>query len=174
MQNENRRSEPPFYRQETPDSCVPACLRMVLAGLGVIISEADLCLLCDCTLLGTDAFQAVEAVRKLGLIRTSKYNLAMDGLSEVLADTIYPIVYLNLLPIDQEWGTHAMVVIAIDDATVTVLDPFPAVTASATDSLASAPPARSTATVTPSLPIQANRSALSPNRSARFPNPQAR
>lgn len=25
---------PPFYIQETPDSCLPACLRMVLAAQG--------------------------------------------------------------------------------------------------------------------------------------------
>jgi ABC-type bacteriocin/lantibiotic exporter with double-glycine peptidase domain len=118
------RSEPPFYRQKTPDSCVPACLRMVPAGLRLVISEAELRLMCDCTILGTDAFQAVEAVRKLGFSGASKRNLAIDELIEVLKAGTYPIVYVNLLPIDQEWGTHAMVVIAVDDAGVTVQDPL--------------------------------------------------
>jgi hypothetical protein len=37
MQNGNRQFKLPFYRQERPDSCVPACLRMVLAGLIIAI-----------------------------------------------------------------------------------------------------------------------------------------
>ena len=39
------KSSLPFYPQETPDSCVPACLRMVLASFGQMLTEAELCLL---------------------------------------------------------------------------------------------------------------------------------
>jgi ABC-type bacteriocin/lantibiotic exporter with double-glycine peptidase domain len=66
MQNGNRQFKLPFYRQETPDSCVPACLRMVLAGLGVDRAEAVLRQMCDCTMLGTDALNVVDAARQLG------------------------------------------------------------------------------------------------------------
>jgi Peptidase_C39 like family len=35
-------SKLPFYRQEKPYSCVPACLRMVLAAKGYVVSESVL------------------------------------------------------------------------------------------------------------------------------------
>ena len=41
-------SIPPLYRQETPYSYVPSCLRMVLASLGHEVAEATLRTLCDC------------------------------------------------------------------------------------------------------------------------------
>jgi ABC-type bacteriocin/lantibiotic exporter with double-glycine peptidase domain len=124
MQNENPRLNLPFYQQETPDSCVPACIRMVLEGLGVVISEAELRQKCDCTIFGTEAFQAVEAVRQLGFSNATKQNLMLLDLSNVLAQGHYPIVYVNLFPIQQEQGIHAMVVIALDDAIVSVYDPM--------------------------------------------------
>jgi ABC-type bacteriocin/lantibiotic exporter with double-glycine peptidase domain len=124
MQNENPKSNLPFYRQETPDSCVPACLRMVLAGLGVVTPEVELRQMCDCTILGTDAFQAVEALRQLGFPDATKQNLTLTDLSTVLAQGNYPIVYVNLLPLEQECGTHALVVTQIEDALVTVYDPM--------------------------------------------------
>lgn len=36
-------------KQETPYSCVPACLRMVLSSFGLELQEAELRTLCDCT-----------------------------------------------------------------------------------------------------------------------------
>jgi ABC-type bacteriocin/lantibiotic exporter with double-glycine peptidase domain len=124
MQNKNPKSNLLFYQQETPDSCVPACLRMVLAGLGVVMLESELRRLCDCTVLGTDAFQAVEALRKLGFPNATKQNLTLTDLSTVLTQGNYPIVYVNLLPLDQERGTHALVVTQVEDAIVTVYDPM--------------------------------------------------
>jgi ABC-type bacteriocin/lantibiotic exporter with double-glycine peptidase domain len=123
MQNENLKSILPFYRQETPDSCVPACLRMVLAGLGVFVDEAELRQICDCG-LGTDAFRAVQAARQLGFPNAIKQNLIWAELINSLEQRNYPIVYVNLLPIDQKQGTHAMVVTAADDAVVAVYDPM--------------------------------------------------
>ncbi|MBD2772913.1 cysteine peptidase family C39 domain-containing protein [Iningainema tapete] len=55
-----------FHKQETPYSCVPACLRMMLSAFEVDISEAQLRELCDCTPFGTEALKAVDAVRELG------------------------------------------------------------------------------------------------------------
>ncbi|MFN0120963.1 MAG: cysteine peptidase family C39 domain-containing protein [Blastocatellia bacterium] len=58
--------KPPFFKQERIYSCVPACLKMVLAGFGHEITEADLCHLSDTTINGTDAFLAVDALRRPG------------------------------------------------------------------------------------------------------------
>ncbi|MGI0494049.1 cysteine peptidase family C39 domain-containing protein [Alkalinema pantanalense CENA528] len=114
----------PFYRQETPFSCVPACLRMVLAGFGVDLDEAALRELCDCTALGTEAFRAVEAVRRLGFPNSMKCNVSVEGLDVELAQGRYPIVYVNLLPIDGVRTSHAVVVVDADAENVTVYDPL--------------------------------------------------
>lgn len=87
-------------------------------------SEAELCKMCDCTMFGTEAFQAVEAARNLGCLKTNKYNLTLKDLVTLLLHELYPIVYVELQPIDQTFGTHAMVVLSIDEMTVNVLDPM--------------------------------------------------
>jgi predicted double-glycine peptidase len=124
MQNKNRRFRLPFYRQETPDSCVPACLRMVLAGLGIELTEAVLCQMCDCTILGTEALSAVDAVRLLGFPMARKENLSMVQLEMVVQSGCYPILYVGLFPIDGEMGIHGVVVVDLDDSTVMIFDPL--------------------------------------------------
>jgi hypothetical protein len=52
-----------FHKIETPYSCVPACLRMVLSAFEVDMSEAELRQLGNCTLFGTEALKAVDAIR---------------------------------------------------------------------------------------------------------------
>lgn len=61
-----------FHKQETPDSCVPACIRMVLLTMGTDISEAELRERCDCTIFGTTALLAVDALRALGFTHSRK------------------------------------------------------------------------------------------------------
>ena len=117
-------SKPLFYRQETPESCVPTCLRMILAGFEIYYAEAELRQMCDCTVFGTEALQAVEATRSLGFVNTSKYNLTLDDLETLLLNKCYPMVYVELQPIDQTFGTHAMVILSIDETLVHVLDPM--------------------------------------------------
>lgn len=113
-----------FHRQETPYSCVPACLRIVLSGFNLDISEAELRDLCDCTLFGTEALKAVDAVRRLGFPKTAKGTLSVDELVTQLKSGFYPIVFINLLPIDGIKVGHAVVVVAIDPTNVWVIDPL--------------------------------------------------
>jgi ABC-type bacteriocin/lantibiotic exporter with double-glycine peptidase domain len=116
-------SKLPFHKQEKSFSCVPACLRMVLAGLGVVMSEVDLRQLCDCTIFGTDAFQAVKAGRMLGFPKAMKGNLSFLELDHELQKRLYPIVYVNLLPVDGVDTNPAMAVVAADQYFVSVYDP---------------------------------------------------
>ena len=116
-------SKPPFYQQETPDSCVPACLRMVLAGLGMTITEAELRRLCDCTIDGTRALPALDAVRSLGFLKSSKQTLAFGELTELLEQGHYPIVFVEMYPIDGIYQIHALVILSISEFTVQVYDP---------------------------------------------------
>ena len=75
-------------------------------------------------MFGTEAFQAVEAARGLGFVKTNKYNLTSNDLAKLLLSQCYPMVYVDLQPIDQTFGTHAMVILSIDETVVHVLDPM--------------------------------------------------
>jgi ABC-type bacteriocin/lantibiotic exporter with double-glycine peptidase domain len=118
------RSKLPFYKQEKPYSCVPACLRMVLAAQGQIVSESDLRERCDCTFLGTEALNAVDAMRAMGFSNSSKCTLKITELIVKLNAGLYPIVFVNLLPIDGINDPHAIVVTAIDEDEVQMSDPL--------------------------------------------------
>jgi ABC-type bacteriocin/lantibiotic exporter with double-glycine peptidase domain len=106
-----------------PDSCVPACLRLVLASYGIELTEAELRELCDCTFFGTDAFAAVQAARQLGFSQTSKTNLTMGEVKALADDQQWPIVYVGLRPLEGKTGIHALVVLNVSDTAVVVLDP---------------------------------------------------
>jgi ABC-type bacteriocin/lantibiotic exporter with double-glycine peptidase domain len=100
---------------------------MVLAALGHPMAEDVLRVLTDCSPLGTDAFQVVEAARQLGFPASRKYTLAsLDELATLLAEGHWPIVYVDLWPLQGGLSGqyHAMVVIALTPTDVTVLDPL--------------------------------------------------
>jgi ABC-type bacteriocin/lantibiotic exporter with double-glycine peptidase domain len=100
---------------------------MVLAAFGQPMAEAVLRVVTDCSPLGTDAFQLVEAARQLGFPISRKYTLAsLDELATLLAEGHWPIVYVDLWPLQGGLSgqSHAMVVIALDPTDVTVLDPL--------------------------------------------------
>ena len=100
-------SKPPFYRQETRYSCAPACLRLGLSAFGVHLEEARLRDLTDCSPLGTDAFQALEAARQFGFPASCKYTLvSLEELAAVLEDGDFPIVYVDMWPLQggAEWS----------------------------------------------------------------------
>lgn len=117
------KSKPLFYPQETDDSCVPACLRMVFSIFNFAIPEIELRALCDCTIFGTEAWQAVEAARRLGFAQTTKQNLELAELQSLLVAGHFPIVYVNMLPLDTNRSVHALVVLGIEDDLITVYDP---------------------------------------------------
>ena len=76
--------------------------------------------------LGTDAFQLVEAARQLGLRPAGNTLASLEELAIMLAEGHLPIVYVDLWPLQGGLSGqyHAMVVIELDPAQVTVLDPL--------------------------------------------------
>ena len=121
------RSKPPFRKQETRYSCAPACLRMVLGAFGVDLDESSLRALTDCTPLGTDAFQLVEAARHLGFTASRKHTLtSVDELRRLLEEGLFPIVYVDLWPLrgGRSGQFHSLVVIGVEPDGVVVLDPL--------------------------------------------------
>ena len=112
------------HRQETPSSCVPACLRVVLVGLGHDIEESRLRDLCDCTPFGTSAVQAIRALRELGFHGSQKHTLTFEELSLEVTGGALPIVFVNTLPIDGINGEHALIVLETAPMEVAVYDPL--------------------------------------------------
>ena len=97
---------------------------MVLAGFDLDISEADLRELCDCTAFGADALQAVDAARQLGFPHAAKFNLSLEELESLVAAGHFPIVFVNLLPLDGLDDAHTLVVIEVNPTDVLVYDPM--------------------------------------------------
>lgn len=96
---------------------------MVLSHFNLSVSEAELRARCDCTIFGADAPNVVEVARQLGCAKTTIHKLSPDELQHILAEGHYPIVYINLLPIDGTEGTHALIALEIENDAVTVYDP---------------------------------------------------
>jgi ABC-type bacteriocin/lantibiotic exporter with double-glycine peptidase domain len=96
---------------------------MVLSHFNLSVSEAELRARCDCTIFGADAPYLVDVARQLGFNSTDIMNLSPDDLQIILDEGLYPIVYVNLLPIDGIEGAYALVALEIGDDSVTVYDP---------------------------------------------------
>ena len=96
---------------------------MVFASHGVNLREDEIRMACDCTSLGTRALNAVDAARSFGFARTGKHTLSFDELADLIRTGKPPIVFISLKPIAGVRETHAVVVIALNDSSVTLLDP---------------------------------------------------
>jgi hypothetical protein len=81
---------------------------MVLSSFDLNLSEAELRERCDCTPFGTEALKAVDAMRELGFPDTIKCTLSWEELVNQLDADFYPIVFVNLLPIDGIREAHAL------------------------------------------------------------------
>src|SRR5262245_55324019 len=114
---------PPFYPQETDFSCAVACLRMVLAHLGVSKSEAEIRQLSDCTIFGTSALELVLVARKLGFAASWKHTLTLGDLVELTEHGYCPIVYVLSAPRLASPDVHSLVVVSATDERIEVLDP---------------------------------------------------
>lgn len=112
--------KPPHFFQTHPFSCVPACLRMVLASLGFEVSEFDLRNLCQCDETGVERKKAINAVLELGF-DSYESTLTIDELRENLKINLSPIVFLRLS--ETANYSHAVVVYKISKEKVFVLDP---------------------------------------------------
>lgn len=97
---------------------------MVFAAYGVDLPEADIRNACDCTPVGTDALQAVDAARRYGFQQSAKYTLSLEELAILVESSAYPIVFVSLKPIDGVRDTHAFVITGMSDTAVTVYDPL--------------------------------------------------
>jgi ABC-type bacteriocin/lantibiotic exporter with double-glycine peptidase domain len=117
---------PPFYAQETPDSCLPACLRMVLAAHGLRFSERQLRRLCQCQpMMGTLSTNVVLAAQKLGFVDSIEdRSLRLFDLRDQVREGFSPIVGVNLRRLSGVWSPHAQVVVEIASTHARIHDPM--------------------------------------------------
>lgn len=120
------RSKPPSYRQETDESCLPACLRMVLAVYGRRLSEKRLRQLCHCQpAWGTLSSDVVRAAQALGFTHSEEtYRLRLHDLRDAVRDGVFPIVGVNLYELRGAWAPHAQVVVSVASRYIEVNDPL--------------------------------------------------
>jgi ABC-type bacteriocin/lantibiotic exporter with double-glycine peptidase domain len=97
---------------------------MVLAHYGIVLEEAELRACCQTTFLGTAFPDASACARRYGLFTKEIAQASWQDLQEWLANSIYPILSVNLFPLEARWAAHAVVVETVSDDRVTYLDPL--------------------------------------------------
>ena len=84
----------PLLRQEREDSCALACLRMVLAGRGTVVTEAELEQRVQREEGGTEIDELERLARSFGLVATCQETTAGQIRSLLIADSDV-IAYIN-------------------------------------------------------------------------------
>lgn len=115
----------PHYRQESPDACLPACVRMVLAYRGRKHSEQELMhALGTVRGLGTNPESAISGLESMGYRALWFENATLERLSDLLSHDWPVIVFLRAADLPHgRAGLHAVVLVQIDDEQVICLDP---------------------------------------------------
>src|SRR5262252_8449839 len=117
------RSRPPFYEQEKDNSCLPACLRMVLAAYDLNLSERQVRELSAWSPhSAASSLGVVAAARALGFVHSREdCGLRLHDLRDALRAGLFPIVGVDLRPFGRI-GQHAQVVVSVTSRGVRVLD----------------------------------------------------
>ena len=117
----------PFYRQECYESCVPACLRMILADNDIERAEADLYKCCETDEEGTLPSATVQCAKQF---RFEAKSLRLSTLNELVEyvskPSTYVIAYVDLSYLLNLVGIHAVIIQEIQQSekTITVIDPM--------------------------------------------------
>lgn len=115
----------PHFSQQLPHTCLPACVRMILAYWGKEHTEAELAKACGTVpLLGTRPESVIVGLESLGYHALWFENATVERLLELFANDLPVIVFLRAadLPYGRA-GVHAAVVVDIEGDQVTCLDP---------------------------------------------------
>jgi len=113
----------PIYEQEQPASCVAACVRMVLSVHGFQLTEEEIRTRCKQTVIGLTLRDVPKGLSDLPLIATVHTDWGIDDLRDETRQSHYPIVGIDLRPIDGRFAYHAVVIAKIESTKVTIHDP---------------------------------------------------
>lgn len=110
----------PYFPQNRDGACLPACAQMLLAYAGREVSQIQLMRLLGTTEAGTP-FSRLHLLSQLGV----QVNLQTNGTLAQLCEHLPVIAALHSAWLSGQpaVGQHAVIVVAVDDRGVTVLDP---------------------------------------------------
>lgn len=114
----------PHFEQELSYSCLPACVRMVLAFWGYETSEKNLRILLKTRPAGTSPVKLLLQLPSLGFnatIHTASQSILRQYLEAGFPCIIH--VDTEFLPYWSEGVIHAVVITAVDNESVTLNDP---------------------------------------------------
>jgi ABC-type bacteriocin/lantibiotic exporter with double-glycine peptidase domain len=115
----------PIYQQEQPASCVAACVRMALAALGHTIAEVDIRKRCGQSALGLSLTDIPKGLADLPIVVTVHKDWGLDDLRDETRQAHYPIVGIDLRPLDGRFAYHAVVIAKVESNKITVHNPEP-------------------------------------------------
>ncbi|MFN7944241.1 MAG: hypothetical protein U0Z53_02595 [Blastocatellia bacterium] len=113
-----------WFAQELASSCVAACVRMVLDGLGDNREEAQVRQLIGHTRLGISLAAAQARLVAAGAITEWHTDWNLTDLRDAVREGFYPIVGVERRLLGYPRAFHAVVVLQITSATADVLDPL--------------------------------------------------
>lgn len=116
-------SKPPFFAQEQFDTCMLACLRMILADRGMLVPEDRLAGLMPAHDEGYDPDQVAEIARGFGL-KAEARQLNLGAIAALIEKERFPIVLVDRTFLDGEFAIHAVVPIRITRHFAIILDPL--------------------------------------------------
>lgn len=115
-----------FFPQQRPESCVPACLRMVFAVYGVERTEEEIYACCETDSDGTLPSAAARCAQELGFGASAVRLAGLDdlrGCIDTARDAV--IAFVNLGPLLGVNVIHAVIIELMDTAhgNMRVIDP---------------------------------------------------
>lgn len=114
----------PHYRQSRPNTCLPTCVRMILAYHGKDHTEAELAKLFGTVPFGTLPENVVAGLEQLGYWGFWFENATIERLSVLLGQGWPVIVFFRAADLPHGTrGLHSVVVVEIQDGQVICLDP---------------------------------------------------
>ena len=116
-------SKPPFVRQERPDTCAIACLRMILAYQGRASTEADVVQSAAMQPSGIDPEGLAQLAQRYG-VRAVEQQLDWEALFDLIRQQRFPIVFLYRRLINGVGEGPAVIPVRLSRQYVTFLDPL--------------------------------------------------
>lgn len=115
----------PLFQQAQSHTCLPTCIRIVLAYWGRQHSEAELAQACGTLpVWGTTPAEAVEGLERLGYRALWFENVSLERLLQLLEQGWPVIVFLRATDLPHgRSGLYAVVVAALEAGEVVCADP---------------------------------------------------
>lgn len=114
-------SRPPFIGQERAETCMRACLRMLLAFQGQEVTEAALVEQISLQQGGIDPDELAALARHYGL-KAKACQLDRKTIVDLVRKGHFPIVLLDRYVLDREFTIHAVIPVRFSRQFVIVLD----------------------------------------------------